>query len=207
MRRWMPILALAAFAAGLAGGAEDTAEEIKALVVRQKTLYRDLAKIERAVNDMDEIAKMREEGIYVLNAEEKKLEKKAKEDFQIFMERYRNDTLRQLAILDRLLGKEQYVHPLRKRFGKALDETVLVSWNEKALDEIVEELIAGYGIQMWIKGDIDIRKTMSLEGEMSLMAILLQIENVFDARLVESEGHLWFVSIEAPKNPDPTDDE
>lgn len=204
MRRFVPILALAAFAAG---GAEDTAEDIRALAQRQKTLYRDLAKIERAVKDMNEIGKMREEGIYVLNSEEKKLERKAKEDFQIFMERYRNDTLRQLAILDRLLGKEQYVHPLRKRFGKALDETVLVSWNERALDEIVEELIAGYGVQMWIKGDIDIRKTMSLEGEMSLMAILLQIENVFDARLVEDDGHLWFVSIETSKKPEPSDDE
>jgi hypothetical protein len=201
--RWIPILALAAFAAGrgLAGDGDGKGEgaaaaaEIRALVARQKKLYDDLAKIEQAVKDMNEIRQMRESGEFVLNDEEEKLEKRAKVDFQIFMERYRNDTLRVLGVLDRLLGKEQYTDPLRRRFGKAFDDPVRVEWNEVALDEIVSELVAAYGVKMFVRGEVDARKTMSLEGELSLKAILLQIENVFDAQLVEREGELWFVGI------------
>ena len=38
---------------------------------------------------------------------------------------------------------------------------------------------------------------MTLNGEMSLVAILLQIENVFDAKLIEQDGELWFSHIRA----------
>jgi hypothetical protein len=203
--RCIPLLALAAFAAGRGlagdgdgGGAGDggrAAADIRTLVARQKRLYGDLAKIEQAVKDMNEIRQMRESGQFVLNDEEEKLEKRAKVDFHIFMERYRNDTLRVLAVLDRLLGKEQYTDPLRKRFGKAFDDPVKVEWNEVALDEIVSELVAAYGVKMFVRGEVDSRKTMSLEGELSLKAILLQIENVFDAQLVERNGELWFVGL------------
>jgi hypothetical protein len=207
--RRIVLLAVAAFLAGrgLAGDGDGTAAEIRALVVRQKKLYGDLAKIEQAAKDIVEIREMRASGEFTLNDEEKKLERTARADFHIFMERYRNDTLRALAVLDRLLGKEQYVDPLRRKFGKAFDEPVAVRWNEVALDEIVSELVAAYGVKMFVRGEIDYRKTMSLEGEISLKAILLQIENVFDARLVERDGELWFVGIENASKPAAEDEE
>lgn len=199
MTRRIALLALVAFVAGrgLAGDKDDAAAEVRALASRQKKLYGDLAKIEQAVKDIVEIREMRESGEFVLNDEEEKLERQAKRDFHIFMERYRNDTLRALAHLERLLGKEQYVDPLKRRFGKAFDVAVPVDWNEVALDEIVAELVGAYGVKMFVHGEVDYRKTMSLQGEISLKAILLQIENVFDARLVEKDGELWFVRLQA----------
>ena len=211
MTRRILLPAVAAFLAGLGlageGDGDATATDIRALVGRQKKLYGDLAKIEQAVKDIVEIREMRASGEFVLNDEEKKLEKQSRQDFHIFMERYRNDTLRALATLDRLLGKEQYVDPIRRKFGKAFDDPVAVDWNEVALDEIVSELVESYGVKMFVRGEIDSRKTMSLQGEISLKAILLQIENVFDARLVERSGELWFVGVENASKPASEDDE
>ena len=70
-----------------------------------------------------------------------------------------------------------------------------VEWEEQALDEICDELSEGYGVQLYIRGNVDARKTMTLTGEMTLLAILLQIENVFEAKLVESDGELWFTRV------------
>lgn len=168
----------------------------KLLYTRQEDLFKDLVKIERANKDIVELRKLRDSGDFVLNDEERKLEKQARKDFHIFMERIRNNTLDVLAIYDRELGKAAYIDPLHKAFGKSLYSTVEVDWDEQDLDEIVDELIEGYGVKMYIKGDIDIRRTMSLQGNMTLLSILLQIENVFDAKLVYRNDTLWFVKVE-----------
>ena len=199
--RW---LVLPAMIVAFLGGAHLARSEApqtvaKGLVQRQRALLKDLDKIQQAIRDTKEIRETRESGKYVLNSEERKLEKKARKDFHIFMERLRNNTLETLAIYDRLLGKQQYVDPLRRIFGKALDESVEIEWDDQDLEDIVDDLVVGYGVKMFVKGDIDIRRTMSLQGEMTLLSILLQIENVFDAKLVEKEGELWFIRI--PRRP------
>lgn len=194
------LLALAGFllGSGLAHGKESAPDAARTLLTKQQDLFADLEKIEKAAKDIVELREQRASGKYILNKEELALEKQARMDLHIFMERSRNNTLEVLAIYDRLLGKEAYVDPLRKLFGKALYQTVEVAWDEKDLEEIVDDLIEGYGVKMFIKGDIDIRRTMSLNGEMTLLAILLQIENVFDAKLTLKDGHLWFVRVNVP---------
>lgn len=177
-------------------GAKNNTKIAKLLYTRQKDLFKDLVKIERANKDIVELRKLRDAGEFVLNEEERKLEKQARKDFHIFMERIRNNTLDVLAIYDRELGKEAYIDPLRKIFGKSLYSTVQVNWDEQGMDEIVDELVAGYGVKMYIKGNVDIRRTMSLQGKMTLLSILLQIENVFDARLVYRNDTLWFMKVE-----------
>ncbi len=168
----------------------------KLLYTRQEDLFKDLVKIERANKDIVELRKLRDSGEFILNKEERKLEKQARKDFHIYMERLRNNTLDVLAIYDRELGKQAYIDPLRKVFGKSLYSTVQVDWDEQDLDTIVDELVEGYGVKMYIKGDVDIRRTMSLQGNMTLLSILLQIENVFDAKLVYRNDTLWFVKVE-----------
>ncbi len=194
------LILLAAFTAfvlgsGLAGGEAKLSEDAAKLVEHQEFLKGDLKRIDRAVRDVQEIEKLRATGLFVLNDEEKKMERKGRKDFHIFLERYRNDTLQVLAIYDRMLGKQLYIDPLRLHFGKALDELVAVDWQEQALDEICDELSDGYGVNLYIKGNIDSRQTMSLAGEMTLLAILLQIENVFQAKLIEQDGELWFTLV------------
>lgn len=197
-------LAAAAFLAGHGVAADDDPATItRILMRRQKRLYGDIEKIQKAVGDVLEIRAMREGGDYVLNDEEKRMERQGRLDFHIFMERYRNDTLRVLAILDRALGKERYVDPLRRKFGKKLDQIVAVNWHETSLEEIVDELVGAYGVDMYVRGDVDIRRTISMHGEMSLLAILLQIENVFDCKLVEDEGELWFTNVSRKPPPEP----
>ena len=195
MRRLMLPLALAAAFVGGArlarGGDEDAA--LKELLRREALLVKDLAKIEQACKDVVEIRKMRESGEFVLNSEEKKMERQGREDFHIFMERFRNDTLEVLEILDRAVSKEDYVDPLRRIYGKALDQPVTVAWSEEDLDILIGEISEDYGVQINISGDLDRRKTLSLDGEMSLLAVLLQLENVFDGKFVVKDGKLWFV--------------
>ena len=201
MRSIVVLLAGAAFlvGSGLAQESRPSPAAIAAqLYQRQKDLFADLTKVEKAGKDIQELREMRESGKYVLNEEERKLEKQARMDFHIFMERIRNNTLEVLAIYDRELGKEAYIDPLRKVFGKSLYQTVDVNWDEQDLEQIVDELNDGYGTKMYIKGDIDIRRTMSLRGEMTLLSILLQIENVFDAKLIRKNGDLWFVRVDVP---------
>jgi hypothetical protein len=195
-------LAAGAFALGtsLADGGTPPATVAKKLERKQRVLFKDLKKIESASKDIVELRKLRESGEFVLNDEEKKLEKQARKDFHIFMERIRNNTLEVLAILDLELGKEAYVDPLRRVFGKSLYKSIEVSWDEAGLDEVLDDIKEGYGVQIFIKGDVDIRRTMSLKGEMTLLAVLLQCENVFDAKVEMKDGHLWFVKVDIPED-------
>lgn len=194
MRRMiLPLSVVLAFVGGarLARGAGD--DVLKELLRHEELLLKDLAKIEQACKDVLEIRKMRESGEFVLNEEEKKLERQGREDFHIFMERIRNDTLEVLEILDRAVNKQDYVDPLRRIYGKALDQPVAVAWSEEDLDVLIGEISGDYGVEINISGDLDRRRTLSLNGEMSLLAVLLQIENVFDGRFVVKEDGLWFV--------------
>lgn len=200
MKLVVAILAVGAFFLGSTVAQEPPDKIAKLLFTRQKDLFRDLEKIARASKDIKELRETRESGKFILNEEERKLERSARKDFHIFMERIRNNTLEVLAIYDRELGKEAYIDPLRKIFGKSLYSTVQVNWDEQGMDEIVDELIEGYGVKMFIKGDINVGRTMSLQGNMTLLAILLQIENTFDAKLIHKNDTLWFVKIERERS-------
>ena len=197
MRRLLlPLAGAAAFVGGarLAGGAGDD-EAMKDLLRHADLLLKDLAKIEQAVKDVLEIRKMRESGEFVLNDEERKMERQGREDFHIFMERFRNDTLEVLAILDAAVGGEALSDPLRRIYGKALDQPVKVDWTEEDLDVIIGEVSEDYGVPIHIKGDLERRKTVTLSGEMSLLAVLLQLENVYDGKFVVQDGTLWFALV------------
>ncbi len=196
MRRLLlPFVLAAAFLSGarLARGAGDEEEMLARLSDHEKLLLGDIRKIEQACKDVVEIRKTRESGEFVLNDEEKKLERQGREDFHIFMERFRNDTLEVLEILDRAVSKEDFVDPLRRIYGKALDALVTVAWNEEDLDALIGELSENYGVPITISGELDRRKTVTLSGEMSLLAVLLQLENVFDGKFIVKDGDLWLV--------------
>ena len=201
MRWWIAVAAIAAFFFGarIAGGGPKRLAIAQNLAKRHDFLLGDLKKMEKAIEDFKDFRETRESQKYVLTSEEKKLEKKARIDFHIFLERVRNNTLQVLAEYDRLLGKPRYVDPLRKIFGKTLDEKVAVDWSDEDLEAIVDQLTDGYNVKMYVRGNIDARKMMTLKGEMSLLSILLQIENVFDARLILKNGHLWFTRVKDGK--------
>jgi hypothetical protein len=197
--RWSVVAAAAvAFLVGsqLAGGAPKRAVGPE-LLKRQKKLFKDMDKIRLAAKDIVELREIRESGKYILNHEEKKLEKKSRMDFHIFMERARNDTLEVLRIYDRVLNKQDYVDPIRRYFGRALDEIITVNWDEEAIEDVVSEIADAYNVKLNISGDLDYRKTISLNGEMSLLAVLLYLENLWDAQLTIKNGKLWFVRIRA----------
>jgi hypothetical protein len=197
--RWSVVAAAAvAFLVGsqLAGGAPKRAVGPE-LLKRQKKLFKDMDKIRLAAKDIVELREIRESGKYILNHEEKKLEKKSRMDFHIFMERARNDTLEVLRIYDRVLNKQDYVDPIRRYFGRALDEIITVNWDEEAIEDVVSEIADAYNVKLNISGDLDYRKTISLNGEMSLLAVLLYLENLWDAQLTIRNGKLWFVRIRA----------
>lgn len=197
--RW-PVIAAAvvAFLVGsqLAGGEPKHAVGPE-LLKRQKKLFLDLDKIRQAAKDIVELREIRESGKFILNHEEKKLEKQSRMDFHIFMERSRNDTLEVLRIYDRVLKKQDYIDPLQRYFGRALDEIITVNWDEEAVEDVVNEIANAYNVRLNISGDLDYRKTISLNGEMSLMAVLLYLENLWDAQLVVKNGKLWFIRIRA----------
>ncbi|MHC4974118.1 MAG: hypothetical protein ACYTG3_17505 [Planctomycetota bacterium] len=197
--RWTVVAAAAvAFLVGsqLAGGAPKHAVGPE-LLKRQKKLFLDLDKIRIAAKDIVELREIRESGKFILNHEEKKLEKQSRMDFHIFMERARNDTLEVLRIYDRVLKKQDYVDPIRRKFGRALDEIITVNWDEEAIEDVVGEIADAYNVRLNISGDLDYRKTISLNGEMSLMAVLLYLENLWDAELVVKDGKLWFIRTRA----------
>jgi len=205
MRRLLlPASVIAAFlaGAGLAGGEMRDDEVVQELCRRQEMLLGDLEKIEGARSDVLEIRRLRETGFFVINEEEKRMEKQGREDFHIFMERFRNDALEVLEILDRAVEEEDYVDPLRRVYGKALDQPVRVRWSEEDLDTIIAVLEEGYGVRINVSGEMDLRRTVSLSGEMSLLAVMLQLENLFDGKFVVRDGNVWFVrlgSAEPPK--------
>ena len=207
--RWSVVAAAAvAFLVGsqLAGGAPKRAVGPE-LLKRQKKLFKDMDKIRLAAKDIVEMREIRESGKYILNHEEKKLEKKSRMDFHIFMERARNDTLEVLRIYDRVLNKQDYIDPIRRYFGRALDEIITVNWEEEAIEDVVSEIADAYNVKLNISGDLDYRKTISLNGEMSLLAVLLYLENLWDAQLTIKNGKLWFVRIRAEVREQTAEDE
>lgn len=204
MRRLLlPAAVVAAFLLGtrLARGGAGEERVIAELCRHEDLLRKDLVKIEQACKDVVEIRKTRESGEFVLNDEEKKMERQGREDFHIFMERFRNDTLEVLEILDRVAAKEDFVDPLRRIYGKALDEPVTVAWNEEDLDVLIGEVSADYGVPIQISGELDRRRTVTLSGEMSLLAVLLQLENVFDGKFAVKDGELWLVLVPPDEGP------
>ncbi|MCZ6786095.1 MAG: hypothetical protein O7E54_02910 [Planctomycetota bacterium] len=184
---------IVAFVVGMqvAGGKTDYSDAAKELLERQKKLFGDIERIEQARIDLLEVMATRKDGKFVLNREEIKLEKSSRSHLHIFMERFRNDTLETLALYDRLVtNKKRSV--LEVAYGKRLNEIVEVAWRERALDEIADELIGAYGVKLFIKGNVEINRTMSLVGEMSLVAIFEHIQNTFRVKIVNDDGELWF---------------
>ncbi len=184
---------IVAFVVGmqLAGGKPAYDEVAKELVERQKRLFEDIERIEQARKDLLEVMATRKAGKFILNKEEIKLERSSRSHLHIFMERFRNDTLETLALYDRLVtNKKRSV--LEVAYGKRLNEIVEVAWRERALDEIADELIGAYGVKLFIKGNVEINRTMSLVGEMSLVAIFEHIQNTFRVKIVNDDGELWF---------------
>ncbi|MGQ0612738.1 MAG: DUF4974 domain-containing protein [Planctomycetaceae bacterium] len=177
---------------GLARGGESQVTLAEELFQRQEFILKDLRKVEAAARDIAEVRATREAGIYVLTPEEKRLEAKGRENFHIFMERCRNNTLEALRILDTALG-DRAPDALRAIFGKALEEVVSVEFEDSSLDEVTWYLEKGYGIKIGVKGDAESRLTMSLHGDMSLQAILDYVEQTFGVKLVVEEGRPWFV--------------
>ena len=159
---------------------------------RHTKLMEDVAKIEKAGKDFLEIQAMRETGKYVLNRYELKMEKEGRMDFHIFMERYRNDTMETLDLLDRLLGKQAYVDPLEKVFGERLDDQLEINWNDVNLQDVVDELAGQFNARVEIDGFPEEGLTISFRGKMTLLAAVLQIENLFDVRMRIEGKTLWF---------------
>jgi hypothetical protein len=178
--------------AGKAPGGDDPAEVVAELKRRQELLFKDLTKIESAARDVRSIRDTRASGEYIISAEEKKLERQGRADLHIFMERCRNDTLETLALFDRVLASGRYVEPLRRVFGMALDTLVIVEWEDVAIDTIIDEISSAYGVPMHIKGDIDRRRSITLAGEMSLVSILFNLENVANGQFVVKDDVVWF---------------
>ncbi|MHC4954395.1 MAG: hypothetical protein ACYTGZ_10950 [Planctomycetota bacterium] len=198
-------LCVALFVAGRAI-AEPTAAQKKKyakaaelLKTRQKKLYEDIHKIDRAGKDYREIQEMRKHPEFILNKYELKMEKNGKKDFHIFMERYRNDTLDTLAILDRVLGKEAYIDPLRRVFSEEkLNVSFEVDWDDIGLDEIVDELATVFKAKIDVKGKMEHGLTINFNGKMTLLAALLQIESLFDVYMEVEGDRLWFVVPDKP---------
>ncbi len=179
---------------GLARGGEAQGKLAEELFQRQEFILKDLRKVEAAARDIREVRATREAGIYVLTPEEKRLEAKGRENFHIFMERCRNNTLEALKLLDVALG-DRAPDPLRAIFGKAMDEVVNVEFDDSSLDEVAWYLEKGYGIKIGIKGDAESRLTMTLHGDMSLKAIVDYVEQTFGVKLVVEDGRPWFVRV------------
>lgn len=194
MSRRVWILAAVAFVVGAAFAKPPSEKDmrfVKELIRRDAWLKKDVKKVETAIRDIKEITAMEATGEYVLNDTEKKMARQGRKDLHIYTERIRNDTLEILALYDIALNKPRYQEPLRRVFGKALDEVVKVEWFSEEIDAVIAEIADGYGVEIETRGEIELKKTMSLEGEMSLLSILLYIENTYDAKLVFEKGKLY----------------
>jgi len=194
----LPCLLAGAFLAGRAIAAKNKkkptpTEIVETLTKRHAKLMEDVEKIQKAGKDWTEIQEMRATGKYVLNRYEKKMEKDGKMDFHIFMERYRNDTLETLALLDRLLGKEAYVDPLRAVFGDALDDRLDIDWENVNLESVAGTLSRQFDAKVEIDGLPEEGLTINFRGNMTLLAAVLQIENLFDVRIRVDGDKLYFV--------------
>lgn len=189
---WIAVVA-AAGAAGAGVGGLSRIEVAEELARRHEWLHGDLQRLEQAARDLEYVAQVKADPDLVMVAEDVVLERRGRLDIHVFLERYRNDTLEVLEVLENTLEKRAYVDPLERRFGKALHELVAVDWNDVSLDQMVGEISDVYEIRLNMDAVFDTRKTMTLRGEMSLLSILLQIENTLGAELrVESGGELWF---------------
>ena len=194
MSRRVLILAAVAFVVGAAmakPASEKDLRFVKELTRRDAWLKKDVKKVETAIRDIKEIMAMEATGKFVLNETEKKMASQGRKDLHIYTERIRNDTLEILALYDVALNKPRYQEPLRRVFGKSLDEVVKVEWFGEEIDAVIAEIADGYGVEIETRGEIELKKTMSLEGEMSLLSILLYIENTYDAKLVYEKGKLY----------------
>lgn len=193
MRRTATLCALALLAGWLLASPEDRwAELADELLAKQRWLLQDLQKVENACRTITDYRQTRESGLYEIGPDEERFERKAKENFQIFLERARNCTLESLQLLDVALGVKAK-DPLAGIFGKALHEVIEVNFEDQALEEVVPQLEEVYRVEINVRGDCFSRKTMSLHGEMSLRSILDHMEQVFCVRLVVDNGKLWFV--------------
>lgn len=198
MRRTAIACALALLAGWLVASPDDRwAEVADELLAKQRWLLQDLEKVENACRTISDYKQTRESGLYEITPEEERFERKAKENFQIFLERARNCTLESLQLLDVALGAKTK-DPLETVFGKALHEVIEVDFEDQALEEVVSQLEATYGVAIHVRGDCFSRKIMSLRGQMSLRSILDHMEQVFCVRLVVEDGKLWFVPTGKP---------
>lgn len=193
MRRTAIPCALATLAGWLLASPDDRwAELADELLAKQQWLLQDLQKVENACRTITDYKQTRESGLYEIGPDEERFERKAKENFQIFLERTRNCTLESLQLLDVALGVTAK-DSLAGIFGKALHEVIEVNFEDQALEEVVPQLEEVYRVEINVRGDCFSRKTMSLHGEMSLRSILDHMEQVFCVRLVVENGKLWFV--------------
>ncbi|MHC4410930.1 MAG: hypothetical protein ACYS0F_18230 [Planctomycetota bacterium] len=184
-----------AFSVGRAAAqsGKDPASVAGVLRKRHTKLMEDVTKIQQAGKDFLEIQAMRETGKYVLNRFELKMEKQGRMDFHIFMERYRNDTLETLDLLDQLLGKQAYIDPLRKVFGDRLDEQIEVDWDGENLQDVVDGLADQFNAEIDIDGFPEEGLTIDFRGKMTLLAAVLQVENLFDVTMRIEGKKLFFV--------------
>ena len=66
----------------------------------------------------------------------------------------------------------------------------------------MDEINDGYNVAIFIKGNVDVSRTISLRGEMSVAAIFEHIRNTFRVKLIEDDGELWLSHDESVPEPD-----
>lgn len=186
----------------LVHGGEGQGAVAQELLQRQEKLMGDLRRLATARKELIEVMETRASGEFILTREEKKLERTSRVQLHIFMERYRNDTLETLALYERVLGKRKKKDLLEATFGKMLTEVVSVGWTEQGLEEVMNEINEGYNVAIFIKGNVDVSRTISLRGEMSVAAIFEHIRNTFRVKLIEDDGELWLSHDETVPEPD-----
>ena len=73
---------------------------------------------------------------------------------------------------------------------------------EQGLEEVMDEINDGYNVAIFIKGNVDVSRTISLRGDMSVAAIFEHIRNTFRVKLIEDDGELWLTHDESVPEPD-----
>ncbi len=198
------IFSLLAFLVGyqIVNGGEGHGPVAQELLQRQEKLMADLQRMATARKELIEVMETRSSGEFILTREEEKLERTSRVQLHIFMERYRNDTLETLAMYERVLGKRKKRDLLATSFGTPLTEIVSVGWTEQGLEEVMDEINDGYNVAIFIKGNVDVSRTISLRGDMSVAAIFEHIRNTFRVKLIEDDGELWLTHDESVPEPD-----
>ena len=154
-------------------------------------LYKDLNTIGQARKDILYLRKVREDGTLFITPAEEKLEKRARKDLHIFMERFRNNTLEVLDIYDRVLGKTR-ADVYERAFGKTADEIVGVELDDVGPEEVADFLWQSYGVRVLVDPEVSRLRSMSLEGELSLRAVLQQVETSLRVKLVQDGKRFVF---------------